>query len=140
MKKEALRKTIREFAGTYEYSNLLTIDDAGHPKGRMMENTPVGDDLVFWFATFAQSDKVREIKNNEKAGVFLYRPSDHSSISVRGRAEIVTDDSIKSKKWQDKWTKFWKSPEDPAYTLIKVIPDQIIYLDFPNHQKETLDL
>ena len=141
MAQEELKKTIVEFAKTYEYSNLITIDGSGFPKGRMMENLPFGEDLIFWFATGSQSNKVAEIKNNSKASVFLYRPEDHASISVAGNAETVTDDNVRVEKWKEKWSAFWeKGPSDPEYTLIKIVPKRIVYLDFTNHNQETLDL
>ena len=141
MAQEELRKTIVEFAKTYEYSNLITIDGSGFPKGRMMENLPFKENLIFWFATGAQSKKVAEIKNNSKASVFLYRPEDHASIAVSGNAEIVTDDDTKNEKWIEKWSAFWqKGSSDPEYTLIKIVPKQIVYLDFANHNQEILDL
>jgi general stress protein 26 len=141
MSNKELKKIIIEFAATYEYSNLITIDKSGIPKGRMMANLPVDDNLVFFFATGAQSNKVQEIKNNPMASVFLYRPGDHSSISIEGKAEIVTDETVKKDKWKDKWMAYWKQgPTDPAYTLLKVVPDKIIYLDYPNHKKEVLDM
>ena len=64
MSQDELKNKILQFIETYEYSNLITIDASGCPKGRMMENLPVADDLVFWFATGAQSNKLQEIKNN----------------------------------------------------------------------------
>ena len=141
MAQEELKKTIIEFAKTYEYSNLITTDGSGFPKGRMMENLPFGEDLIFWFATGSQSNKVAEIKNNSKASVFLYRPEDHASISVAGNAETVTDDNVRVEKWKEKWSAFWeKGPSDPEYTLIKIVPKRIVYLDFANHNQETLDL
>ena len=136
---DELKKTILEFTKTYEYSNLITTDDAGIPKGRMMENLPVGDDLAFYFATGAQSNKVREITNNPNASIFLYRPSDHHSISVEGTAEVVVDEAVKKDKWKDKWTAYWKEgPSDPMYTLLKIVPKKIIHLDFTSHQQDVL--
>jgi len=141
MSQEELKKTIIEFAKTYEYSNLITVDGSGFPKGRMMENLPLGEDLIFWFATGTQSNKVSEIKNNSKTSVFLYRPEDHASIAVAGNAEIVTDDDIRKEKWKERWSAFWeKGPSDPEYTLIKIVPKQITYLDFASHNQEILDL
>ena len=139
MSQEELKNKIIEFAKTYQYSNLITIDQSGTPKGRMMANLPIDKSLVFYFATGTQSNKVKEIKNNPKASVFLYRPTDHSSISVEGTAEVVEDDAVKKEKWQDKWYAYWKEgPSDPAYTLLRVVPKKIIYLDYPNHKQETL--
>ena len=141
MSREELKKKIVEFAKTYEYSNLITIDASGFPKGRMMENLPFGEDLVFWFATGIDSNKVSEIKNNPKTSVFLYRPLDHSSISLLGKAEIVKDDDIRKEKWKEKWSAFWKEgPSDPSYALIRINPCRIVYLDFAKHSQEILEL
>ncbi len=141
MSQDELKKKIIDFTGSYEYSNLITIDNAGLPKGRMMENIAMGDDMAVYYATGAQSDKVVEVRNNPAASAFFYRPSDHSFVSVQGRAEIVTDEAVKKEKWKDKWTKFWKDgPSDPAYTLIRIVPNRITFLDFPAHSKEVLDL
>ena len=141
MSTEELKKTVLDFAASYPYSNLVTIDGQGFPKSRMMENTPLGDDLVFYFATFASSDKVAEIKAQPRVNVFLYRPEDHSSISVTGMAEIVTDDEVRKARWQEKWSGFWQDgPTDPEYVLVKVVPQKVMYLDYAAHQKEVLEL
>lgn len=141
MSQNELKHVMQQFFKSYEYSNLITIDENGCPKGRMMENLPLGDDMVFWFATGSGSSKVAEIKKNSKASVFLYRPTDHSSINALGEAEVVTSDTIRAEKWKEKWTAFWQQgPSDPAYALIKVVPKKIIYLDFAAHKQEVLDL
>ena len=140
MSQNELKHVIQQFFKSYEYSNLITIDENGCPKGRMMENMPLGDDMVFWFATGSGSNKVTEVKKNSRASVFVYRPTDHSSINAIGEAEVVTSDTIKAEKWKEKWTAFWKlGPSDPAYALIKVVPKKIIYLDFVAHKQEILD-
>ena len=141
MSTEELKKTVLDFAASYPYSNLITIDGQGFPKSRMMENTAVGDDLMFYFATFASSDKVVEIKAQPCVNVFLYRPEDHSSISVSGMADIVADDDVRQARWQEKWSGFWKEgPTDPEYALIRVVPKKIMFLDYAAHQKEVLEL
>ena len=141
MSTEELKKMILEFAASYPYSNLITIDSQGFPKSRMMENTALGDDLIVYFATFASSDKVAEISAQNRVNVFLYRPEDHSSISVFGTADIVSDDTVRKARWQEKWSGFWKQGcTDPEYALIRVVPEKIVYLDYAAHQKEVLEL
>ena len=81
------------------------------------------------------------IKKNSKTSVFLYRPEDHASISVAGNAKIVTDDDVRNEKWNEKWSAFWeKGSSDPEYILVKIVPEQIVYLDFVSHNQEILDL
>jgi len=139
MSPEELKKTILEFTASYAYSNLITIDSQGFPKSRMMENIAAGDDLVLYFATFASSDKVAEIRAQSRVNVFLYRPEDHSSISVTGTADIVMDDAVRRSKWKDHWSGFWKGCADPSYALIRVVPKKIVYLDYAAHQKDVLE-
>ncbi|MCX5897121.1 MAG: pyridoxamine 5'-phosphate oxidase family protein [Proteobacteria bacterium] len=141
MAQEGLRKQIVEFVGTYQYSNLITIDENGIPKGRMMENLPLKEDLVFYFATGAQSNKLKEIKKNPSASVFVYRPADHSSVSALGKAEIVTDDATRKQYWKEKWTAYWKTgPTDPAYVLIRIVPKKVVLLDYATHKQEAIEL
>jgi general stress protein 26 len=141
MAQEGLRKQIVEFVGTYQYSNLITIDENGIPKGRMMENLPLKEDLVFYFATGAQSNKLKEIKKNPSASVFVYRPADHSSVSALGKAEIVIDDATRKQYWKEKWTAYWKTgPTDPAYVLIRIVPKKVVLLDYATHKQEAIEL
>jgi general stress protein 26 len=43
--------------------------------------------------------------------------------------------------WQDKWSAFWsEGATDSRYCLVKVTPEKIEYLDYPNHKQETLEL
>ena len=141
MSQNGLRQEIVAFFKSYEYSNLITIDASGMPKARMMENLPFGDDLVCWFGTGAQSNKVREIQNNPNVCVFLYRPGDHSSISMQGEAMVVTDVALRKEKWREKWAVYWPDgPTNEDFTLIKIVPRRIIYLDWPSRKYEFLDL
>ncbi|MGD0919276.1 MAG: pyridoxamine 5'-phosphate oxidase family protein [Thermodesulfobacteriota bacterium] len=141
MSQNELRQKIVAFFKTYEYSNLTTIAASGMPKGRMMENLTFGDDLVCWFGTGYQSNKVREIHSNPKVSVFLYRPDDHSSICLQGEATVVTDEVLRKEKWKEKWAVYWPDgPTNEDFTLIKIVPRKFIYLDWPSRKQEVLDL
>jgi len=96
---------------------------------------------VFYFATGAQSNKLKEIKKNPSASVFVYRPADHSSVSALGKAEIVTDDATRKQYWKEKWTAYWKTgPTDPAYVLIRIVPKKVVLLDYAAHKQEDIEL
>ena len=135
-----VKKTIMDFIAAYPFANLITIGNDGTPRGRMMANLPLKDDLVIWYATGVDSRKVVEIEKNHAVSVFYYQPSDHSSVSALGTAEIVKDDAVRKEMWQDAWSAYWKGPSDPAYCLIKITPKKMEYLDYPNHKLETLEL
>lgn len=126
---------------SYPFSNLITIGPKGIPKGRMMAHLPLGNDMVFWFATSATSNKIKEITRNKSSCVFVYRPTDHSSVRACGKAQVIKDDKTRKKYWQDAWQAYWPAgPKDPNYVLIKVIPKRLEYLDYPKHKLEVLEL
>jgi len=138
---QELKKAIIDFIAGYPYANLITMGQDGTPRGRIMANLPIGEDMIIWYATGAQSRKVAEIQKNPAVSVFYYRPSDHSSVSAMGTAAIVKDDQTRKKMWQDAWSAYWKEGyRDPAYCLIKITHKKIEYLDYPKHKQETLDL
>ena len=141
MKKSELKKIMIDFVKSYPFSNLITIGSNGFPKGRMMAHLPLGNDMAFWFATSIKSNKIKEITGNKSSSVFVYRPTDHSSVKAYGKAAIVKDAKTKKKYWKDEWKMFWsKGPADPDYVLIKVTPKSLEYLDYPNHKLEVLDV
>ena len=141
MSESDVKKTILDFCASYQYSNLITIAPDGTPRGRMMAHLPLQDDMIIWYATGSESRKLEEIEKNPAASVFYYRPTDHSSVSALGTAEVVKDDATRKQMWQDAWSVFWKDgPTDPGYCLIKITPKKMEYLDYPNHKLETLDL
>ena len=141
MSQKELRSKIVAFFKTYAYSNLITIDSSGMPKARMMENLEFGDDLVCWFGTGASSPKVQEIKANPKVCVFFYQPSDHSSIRLQGEATVITDVALRKKRWRENWAVYWPDgPTNEDFTLIKIVPQKIAYLDWPNRKQEVLNL
>jgi general stress protein 26 len=136
-----LKKIIVSFFKTYPYSTLITVEPSGMPKARSMENLPFGNDLVCWFGTGADSAKVRDIKVNPMVSVFMYRPEDHSSLCLQGKAAVVTDIAERKAKWNDKWSIYWPDgPSNENFTLIKIISSKITYLDWPNRKSECLEL
>jgi len=141
MKKSELKKIMVDFVKSYPFSNLITIGPNGFPKGRMMVHLPLGNDMAFWFATSAKSNKIKEITKNKAVCVYVYRPTDHSNVCACGTAVVTKDDKLKKKYWKDAYKTFWPGGyKEPDYVLIKVIPKRLEYLDYPNHKLEVLDV
>jgi general stress protein 26 len=141
MKRSELKKIMIDLVKSYPFSNLITIGPKGIPKGRMMAHLPLGNDMVFWFATSATSNKIKEITRNKSSCVFVYRPTDHSSVTACGKAQVIKDDKTRKKYWQDAWKAYWPAgPKDPNYVLIRLAPKRLEYLDYPNHKLEVLEL
>lgn len=130
MAKDDVKKNAAELIRRSRYSKLITFGTDGAPRGRIMTNLPMGKDMVIWFATGLSTSKIRDIRKNPNVSVFVDDPYDMSNASIIGKAEIVTDDRLKKKFWQEVFGFFFPGgPSDPDYCLLKIAPKKIEYLN-----------
>ena len=140
MAKNDLKKQVIELITRNRYSNLITFGPYGAPHGRIMTNLPLGKGMVIWFATGLSTNKIKDIKKNPTVSVFVDDPDDQTYASIVGNAEIVTDNRMLKKFWQEPFGFFFPGgPSDPDYCLLKITPKKVEYLN-PGprfHQKLT---
>ncbi len=89
-------------------------------------------DRRFWMVTSTSSNKVTQIKQNPNVE-FTYQFSQNnedSCIRILGKAIIVKDGNTKTSiaKRIGFFSNHWSSPEDPDYTLLEVLPDELQYV------------
>jgi len=140
MAKDDLKQQVVELINRNRYSKLITFGLDGAPHGRIMTNLPLGKDMVIWFATGLSTNKIKDIKKNPNVSVFVDDPNDQTNASIIGKAEIVTDDRLRKKFWQEPFGFFFPhGPSDPDYCLLKITPKKVEYLNpGPSfHQKRT---
>lgn len=113
------------------FGTLITIDQNGQPRARVMEPFAPEKDFTIWLATNPKSRKVAQIKQNPKTTMHYFDKNNRGYVSLMGKAFIVNDKAIKSEKWKDGWEKFYKNKEE-AYLLIKFIPEYVELISFPN--------
>ncbi len=116
----ALSKTIMN---NCYYTTLITINQKGQAKARVMEPFPMDEKFEIWMATNPKSRKVSEITNNSKTTVHYFDKSTMSYVSFYGNAFIINDEKTKSTKWKKGWERFYKNQKDD-YMLIRFIPDK----------------
>ena len=123
--------TSRKIIEDCYYGSLVTIDQKGQPRARVMEPFAPENDFTIWLATNPKSRKVNQIKNNPNATLHYFDKTQMSYVSLMGKAVLVNDSKIKSQKWKKGWGKFYKNKEE-AYLLIKFVPETIELISFPN--------
>jgi len=95
-----------------------------------MTNLPLGKGMVIWFATGLSTNKIKDIKKNSTVSVFIDDPNDQTNASIIGQAEIVTDNRLRKKFWQETFGFFFpRGPTDPDYCLLKITPKKVEYLN-----------
>ena len=130
MSKSDLKKQVVELINRNKYSKLITFGVDSAPHGRIMTNLPLGKDMVIWFATGLSTNKIKDIKKNSIVSVFVDDPNDQTNASIIGQAEIVTDNRLRKKFWQETFGFFFpRGASDPDYCLLKITPEKIEYLN-----------
>ncbi len=108
---------------------LATVTEESKPWVRYV--TPRADeDLTIWCATFINSRKVGQIRNNPEvhltAGVSTFETAE-SFVQVQGRAEILTDAETKKAIWSDHLKGLFSGPDDSNLAVCKITPYRIEY-------------
>jgi len=130
MAKNDLKKKVLDLIKSNRYSKLITFGTDGAPRGRIMTNLPIGNDMVIWFATGLSTSKIKDIKKNPNVSVFVDDPNDQTNASIIGKAQIITDGKLKKKFWQEPFGFFFPGgPTDPDYCLLKIVPRKVEYLN-----------
>lgn len=130
MSKSDLKKQVVELINRNRYSKLITFGVDNAPHGRIMTNLPLGKGMVIWFAAGLSTNKIKDIKKNSTVSVFVDDPNDQTNASIIGQAEIVTDNRLRKKFWQETFGFFFpRGPSDPDYCLLKITPKKVEYLN-----------
>ncbi|WP_294205368.1 pyridoxamine 5'-phosphate oxidase family protein [uncultured Chryseobacterium sp.] len=120
MKKASL-KTIAGKMKDLDFCMMVTQDGRQVPHSRPMSNNgKVEYDGDSWFFTFEDSNKVDQIKKDNKVSL-VYQTDDMLFIECYGTATVVKDKETLQEKWVDgleQW--FPEGIDTPGICLLKV--------------------
>jgi general stress protein 26 len=119
MDKEAFI-TLREKIQSIPVALLITQDYHGNFRSRPMLATALESSGLLWFFTNEHSAKVREINHNSTVNIGFSDPATDSYVSVSGQASVVKDKAKVKKLWTPGLSMWFKSPNDPTITLLRV--------------------
>jgi len=108
-------------------TNLKTDDGASC---RPMSTQKVCDEGNIWFFSNADSDKNKEIEQNNNVQLFYSHPGKDSFMIVNGEAEIIFDRDMIDELWLPV-LKAWfpGGKDDPNISIVKVKPSNAYYWD-----------
>ena len=107
---------------------LITVDETGLPRARVMDPFPPDDPMVVWLGTNPKSRKVRQIRHNPNVSLYYFDPEGLRFVTIIGRARLVDDPRAKAKRWKSAWEDLYPNRDD-AYLLIEVTPKRLEVLD-----------
>jgi general stress protein 26 len=112
-----------------QFVALATMDGT-RPRVRPM--TLIYLDRRFWMVTSTSSNKVTQIEQNANVE-FTYQFDENGEdccIRILGKAQIIRDKETKTSiaRRIGFFGNHWSGPEDPDYTLLEVLPDELQYV------------
>jgi general stress protein 26 len=114
-----------------DYQNVF-LATAKDNQPRVRPVTLIYFEKKFWVMTGTKDRKVRQIQKNPRIEFCLFLPKVNRSgyIRLAGKAKIIKDRKSRTRvaKHCDFFNKYWKSADDPSYTLIEIHPKEIEYL------------
>ena len=138
------RMTLSEVWPHFEARGLIHLAtlDGDQPRVRMMALTTHNQKL--WVVTRTGDDKVGQIRKNSNIEFTLTVPGKERTGCLRATAEAIivedegTRDSVASViPW---FTNYWKSSQDPDFTLIRLDLKSILFDHHETSSKYTIDL
>ena len=110
----------REVIETAKNCALITQDDEGRSRVRVMDPFLPDNDFVVWFGTNPKSRKVEQIKNDPRVTLYYFDPTGIGYVMIHGKAQLVEDE--KEKHFKEEWTSFYADKAE-SYLPIKVSPE-----------------
>jgi general stress protein 26 len=124
-------KSAREIMISSKKCGLITMDENGVPHVRTMDPFKPEDDFTVWLATHPGTRKVQQLKNNPNVVLYYADKNDQGYVTIHGKAELVTDQTEKDKRWKSVWKDFYPDRNE-NYLLIKIVPQ---YLEIINYNR-----
>lgn len=109
---------------------LITIDEGGIPRVRMMDPFAPEEDFTVWFGTNPKSRKVTQIKQHPEVTLYYTENEGPGYVALHGKAQLVNDTMEKEKRWKEAWKAFYPNRTD-GYLLVKVTP---IWMEVVSYQ------
>ncbi|MDR0291719.1 MAG: pyridoxamine 5'-phosphate oxidase family protein [Elusimicrobium sp.] len=114
--------------GTPEVRAMLNLRNAQicpHLKGRFKDG-----DCIFYFTTNEHSGKMKQIKKNNKASVYMTDPQTFEGALLLGVIEEEKDKKTKDGFWHDSWKMYYPQGRDGAdYCILRFTPKSYKYYD-----------
>jgi general stress protein 26 len=136
-KDQEVRQVCMDLMAGLAVCHLTTIDTEGFPQTTAMNNLRCareypslvelyqGQDNAFllYLSASMQSDKVARIGANPKVSVYFCVPDQFIGLMLRGTIEVVADQALKNRIWQQGWTMYYPNgPEGPEYGVLRLVP------------------
>lgn len=127
-------RAARDVTARARYATFVTVDAQGLPQARVVDPAPPeGEGFAVWFATNSRTRKVEELKADGRCALAWFDRRGMATLTLRGRAELVSDGAEKARHWRKAWAPFHPGgAADPSLVLVRFRPSTL-EISSPRH-------
>ena len=103
---------------------LITVDQEGRPRVRVMDPFLPDNDFTVWLGTNPRSRKVEQIQQDPRVTLYYLAVDGSGYVMMQGTAQLIDAAAEKEARWKEGWEAFYPNKEED-YMLIKVTPEWI---------------
>ncbi|MCA0374360.1 MAG: pyridoxamine 5'-phosphate oxidase family protein [Gemmatimonadetes bacterium] len=119
-----IERSARRIVAAARYAALVTLDERGAPRARVVQPIAPTAEWVVWFATNPRTRKVQDIARDGRVVLQWFDAASFSYVSLNGRARVVRDRAEKAAHWDRAWDAFY-ADRDTSVVLIEVRADEL---------------
>ena len=135
---DAVKNEARKFVRSAGALFFITTEENA-PVPRVVSVQKLDDDFTVWIATNGASRKVRQISSNPNVALAVQK--DAEICTILGSAEIVRDAAVRARFWKDDFVRMYPGgKDDPNFTIIKVTPKNVRYINMKKYGFEPKEL
>ena len=122
--RDTLMVAVREIIEAARFCALVTFDESGDARVRMMDPFPPEEDMTIWMGTNRRTRKVHEIESDPRVTLYYASPDAVGYVSISGKAILIDDPMEKTSRWKEGWEGLYADRE-ADFILVQVIPEQM---------------
>lgn len=113
-------KKIKELAEAARTCFFTTKSESGESHSRLMSLQEVDENGVLWFLSAIDSNKDREIKNEDYVELYFMNNSSYEYTFIKGEATVSQDRALIEKYWDSFANAWFDGKDDPRISVIGV--------------------
>lgn len=115
---DAARQTIEQA----RYTALITVDESGQPRSRVVDPFMPDENFVVWIATRPVTRKVEQIRHHKQVTLYYWHEESRSYVTIMGTAELIDDLATRQRLRRDRDNERLYPDFPNDYLLIRVQP------------------
>ncbi len=132
--KQQLHFGVHKRGHSFRFGVLATVGLNNSPEIRTIVLRDVSEPLKLTFFTDQRSNKIAQIRANNRVSLLFYNPDKMLQVKVEGKATVITNEEKLKNYWNDipsKAKKDYTTERAPGSTITAV--DEVSYLDQGNY-------